>query len=189
MDYKLRGRVVKLTRKKIFFLGLYYLFARHLPVSNKPYGGKFGKKMRFFCCKRIFDKCGKNVNVEHGVDFGTGQGLEIGDNSGLGINARVGVAKIGKNVMMGPEVFIISKNHNFSDIEKPMCVQGSPQPDPVIINDDVWIGARAIILPGRKISKGVIIGAGAIVTKDVPPYAITCGNPAKIIKYRTDNQN
>jgi maltose O-acetyltransferase len=181
---RLRGRTIKLSLSKIFFLGLYYAFARHFPVSNKPYGGKLGKKLRFLCVKRIFDKCGKDVNIEHGVEFGPGSGLEIGDHSGLGVNSWIGVAKIGKDVIMGPEVMIISKNHIHSDLTKPMRVQGSHPPKPVIIEDDVWIGARVIILPGRKIGRGAIVGAGSVVTKDVPPYAIVGGNPVKILKYR-----
>ncbi len=121
-------RTIKLSFSKISFIGLYYLFARWLPVSDKPYGGKLGKKLRYFCCKRIFDKCGKNVNIEHGVDFGTGSGIEIGDNSGLGINSWIQIAKIGNDVMMGPEVMIISINHEYSDLTNPMRTQGSKPP-------------------------------------------------------------
>ena len=186
MTINLRGRrTIKLGWSKMFFLLLYYGFARHLPCSFKPYGGKLGKKLRYVCCKRIFDKCGKDVNVEHGADFGTGHGIEIGDNSGIGVNSLIGVVKIGKDVMMGPEVMIITKNHLYSDLTKPMRLQESETPCPVIIEDDVWIGARAIILPGRRIGKGAIVGAGAVVTKDVPAYAIVGGNPAVILKYRS----
>ena len=64
-----------------------------------------------------------------------------------------------------------------------MRLQTAPK-EPVYIGDDVWIGARVIILPGRKIGEGVIIGAGAVVTKDVPDYAVVGGNPAKVIKFR-----
>jgi len=173
------------TLSKFFFLILYYGFARYLPVSYKPYGGKLGKKVRYFCCKHIFDKCGRDVNIEHGVDFEGGRGLEIGDYSGLGINSWiVGGAKIGKDVMMGPEVMIISTNHKYSDLTKPMRLQGGEPPKPVIIEDDVWIGARVIILPGRRIGRGAVIGAGSVVTKNVPAYAFVGGNPAKILKYR-----
>lgn len=57
---------------------------------------------------------------------------------------------------------------------------------PIVIEDDVWIGFGCLILSGVKIGKGAIIGAGSVITKDIPPYAIVCGNPAKVIKYRFD---
>ena len=180
---KLRGkRVVKLG-SKLFFLGMYYSFARYLPVSYRPYGGRIAKKVRYVLCKHIFDKCGKDANIEHGVDFGSGSGIEIGDYSGLGVDSRIGLVKIGKDVMMGPEVMIISANHMYSDLKRPMRVQGWVS-EAVIIEDDVWIGARAIILRGRRIGRGSIIGAGSVVTTDVPQYAVVGGNPARILKYR-----
>ena len=177
----------KLVWSKKFYLFLYYGFAIHLPCSSNPYVGELSRKIRYFCCKRIFDKCGKDVNIEHGANFGAGRGVEIGDYSGIGVNSIVGAVNIGKDVMMAPEVVIITKNHRFSDLTKPMRLQGSIPHQPVIIEDDVWIGFRAIILPGRHIGKGAIVGAGAVVTKNVPPYAVVGGNPAKVLKYR-ENQ-
>jgi maltose O-acetyltransferase len=162
---------------------MYYSFARYLPVSYRPYGGRIAKKVRYVLCKHIFDKCGKDANIEHGVDFGSGSGIEIGDYSGLGVDSRIGLVKIGKDVMMGPEVMIISANHMYSDLKRPMRVQGWVS-EAVIIEDDVWIGARAIILRGRRIGRGSIIGAGSVVTADVPQYAVVGGNPARILKYR-----
>jgi maltose O-acetyltransferase len=94
--------------------------------------------------------------------------------------------KVGKDVMMGPYVVIIGDNHRFDNLDLPMRLQGTQEYPPVRIGDDVWIGARAIILPGLTIGNGAIIGAGSVVTKDVPPYAICAGNPAKIIRYRNN---
>jgi maltose O-acetyltransferase len=181
-------KMSQLSFSKKFYLALYYGFAIHLPGSYNPYIGRLSQKIRYFCCKRIFDKCGKEVNIEHGADFGAGKGMEIGDYSGIGVNSIVGVLKVGKHVMMSPEVRIITKNHIFSDLSVPIPLQGSEPPRPVIIEDGAWIASRAIILPGRKIGKGAIVGAGAVVTKDVPPYAIVGGNPARILRYRTQNQ-
>lgn len=62
--------------------------------------------------------------------------------------------------------------------------QGASEVMPVVIGDDVWIDGRVTILPGVKISNGSIVGAGAVVTKDVPEYAIVAGNPAHIIRFR-----
>jgi maltose O-acetyltransferase len=169
---------------KIFWYLLYYCFARHLPISYKPYALGAGK-IRFWICKHLFKSCGRNVNIEHGADIGTGTGIEIGENSGIGINCFVKYAKIGNNVMMGPDVVFISQNHDFSDPDRPLQQQGYIESPPIEIGDNVWIGTKSIILPGKKIGKNVIIGAGSVVTKDVPDCAIVAGNPAKIIRYRT----
>jgi maltose O-acetyltransferase len=167
----------------LFYYTLYYFFARHLPVSYKPYA--FGaKRIRYWVCRHLFAKCGKSVNVEHGADFGSGRDIVIGDNSGLGINCVVRKAIIGDNVMMGPDVFFVTRNHRFESLERPMIEQGFAEKGPTIIGDDVWIGARAIILPGIRVGSGAIIGAGAVVTKDVPDYAIIAGNPARLVRYR-----
>lgn len=168
---------------RVFWYLLYYGFARHLPASTKRYAVG-AKRIRRFVCKHLFAKCGKNVNVERGADIGSGIHIEIGDNSGVGVNCRVGKAIIGNNVMMGPEVVVLSAQHRFDRLDIPMCEQGGAVPRTVVIGDDVWIGTRVIILPGRKIGKGAIVGAGAVVTKDVPDYAIVGGNPARIIRYR-----
>lgn len=133
----------------------------------------------------MFVKCGRNINVERGALFSS-YNLEIGDNSGIGINSRLhteGGIIIGKDVMMGPEVVIMTQNHKHSNVNIPMIEQGNYR-EPVIIEDDVWIGTRVIILPGVRIGKSSIIGAGAVVTKDIPPFSIAGGNPAKVIKKR-----
>ncbi|MBR4197321.1 MAG: hypothetical protein IKQ94_00950 [Bacteroidales bacterium] len=87
--------------------------------------------------------------------------------------------------MMGEDVVIIGGGHCFERTDIPMGEQPSKEKTSLFIDDDVWIGSRAIILPGcSRIGRGAIIGAGAVVTKDVPDYAIVGGNPAKILKYR-----
>lgn len=163
---------------------LYYIIARHLPGSDRPYS--LGSKgIRRALCKVIFKKTGKAVNVEHGAFFGSGDDIEIGDYSGLGLNCRVaGPLSIGDNVMMGPDVTIYTQNHNYDRTDVPMIKQGNSERKKVTIGNDVWVGARVIILPGVAIGDGAIVAAGAVVTKDVPPYAIVGGNPAKVIKYR-----
>ncbi len=86
--------------------------------------------------------------------------------------------------MMGPEVLIYTQNHDFSRTDITMDQQGWADEKPVVIEDDVWIGSRVIILPGVTIGKGSVIGASAVVTKSVPPYSVVAGNPAKIVKTR-----
>ena len=113
-----------------------------------------------------------------------GGGIIIGDGSGLGVNCLVhGPLEIGNKVMMGPDVVILTHTHNIDRTDIPMGDQGS-RVSKVTIGNDVWIGMRTIIMPGVKIGNGAVIGAGAVVTKDVPDYAIVGGVPAKVIKYR-----
>jgi maltose O-acetyltransferase len=168
--------------KKGLYYQLYRMFASRLPISYHPLG-KISMKIRCFLAKRFVSKCGKNVNFEKGSQFGSD--FVIGDNSGVGINAQIsrGVT-IGKYVMMGPEVVMLTTGHRHDRFDLPMGVQGGSEIRPIIIDDDVWIGQRVIILPGVTIGRGSIIGAGAIVTKSFPPYSVIGGNPAKLIKTR-----
>ena len=107
--------------------------------------------------------------------------MSIGDNSGIGINCEInGPVTIGRDVMMAPKVVIYTSGHKYDRLDIPMVGQGSTEKQPVTIGDDVWIGIRAIITPGVHIGNGCIIGAGAVVTKDAPPYSIVVGVPAKV---------
>lgn len=81
-------------------------------------------------------------------------------------------------------VYIYTQNHCLDRVDIHMDQQGVSAEKAVIIEDDVWIGSRVTILPGVKIGRGSIIGAAAVVTKDVPPYSVVAGNPAKIMKRR-----
>ena len=166
-------------RKKIAW-AFYKLTACWLPISRRS---RFAKKLRGFWAKKIAKGFGKKVNIERGAIFTPG--LSIGDNSGIGINCEInGEVIIGNDVMMGPEVVIYTSGHKYDRTDIPMWKQGSTEAKPVVIKDDVWIGRRAIILPGVTIGTGVVIGAGAVVTKDVPDYAVVGGVPAKVIKRR-----
>ena len=169
--------------KKYLFLFIYRIFAQHLPPSGKS---KLAKKIRYFCCKRIFKYIGKNVNIERRAYFAKGFELSIDDNSGIGINCSVpGDITIGKNVLMGPNVFIFGgTTHVFKDPETPIKFQGYERCRKVVIEDDIWIGRDSTINQGRIIKTGTIIAAKSVVTRDFPPYSIIGGNPANLIKMR-----
>lgn len=171
---------------RIINLILFYCFFRYLPASNNRYF-KTIRIIRSFVAKGCFEHAGKNINIEYGANFGLGNNISIGEFSGIGVNCSVrGPLIIGDNVMMGPEVIILTSVHGFDKIDVPMRKQLSYIKNKVIIGNDVWIGTRVIILPGVTIGNGVIIGAGAIVTKNVPDYAIVAGNPAKILRFRNE---
>ena len=153
--------------------------AAWLPISQRS---KFAKSFRRFWAKGIA-KCGRNVNIERKAYFTPG--LTLGDRSGVGIGCEVyGPVTIGNDVMMGPEVVIYTSGHRFDRTDVPMMDQGSDEPKPVTIGNDVWLGRRVMIMPGVTIGDGCVIGAGAVVTKDIPPYTVAAGVPAKVIKKR-----
>lgn len=171
---------------RYIYLLLYKLLLQYLPCTdNSMFFSRPIRAIRSCCASMCFDKCGKNVNIERCADFGTGSGIIIGDNSGLGIECCVrGPLEIGRDVMMGRWVNIMTNSHDTSRTDIPMNQQGNQNKRKVTIGSDVWIGNRVIILPGVTIGNGVIIGAGAVVTKDIPDYAVVGGVPAKIIKFR-----
>lgn len=102
---------------------------------------------------------------------------------------------IGNNVLLGPRVYMRAANHKFDNLNQPINTQGhkfatidyKEKKYSIVIEDDVWIGANAIILSGVKIGKGAIVGAGSVVTKNVPSASIVAGSPARVMKMRDNN--
>ena len=106
----------------------------------------------------------------------------IGDHTRIGIhNTIIGPVTIGNHVNLAQGITVTALNHNFDDTTKRIDEQGIAT-KPVVISDDVWIGANAVILPGVTIGRHVVVAAGAVVTKDVPDNTIVGGVPATIIK-------
>ena len=131
-------------------------------------------------------KSGSSSFIWDGVHIDSPSKLTIGNNVSINrgciINAG-GDVSVSDDVLIGPEVIIYSQNHIYKNLEKKISEQGYLTSS-VLISDNVWIGARSIILPGVKIGSNSIIGAGSVVTKDVPSNCIYAGNPAKLIKQR-----
>ncbi len=168
--------------KSLICKALYKYIGGILPVSDARIS--FGaKRFRAAMTRGFVAKAGDNINIEKGAIFDSS--IEIGHNFGIGIDSQLyGKVIIGDDVMMGPEVFIYTANHKHQRLDIPMNVQGHEAEKPVVIGDDVWIGSRVTILPGKRIGNGVIIGASAVVTKDIGDYEIVAGNPAKVIGHR-----
>jgi acetyltransferase-like isoleucine patch superfamily enzyme len=146
-------------------------------VILKPFFHR-NKKIKLIMKKDSFIK--RNVIIQ-----GSGL-LEIGENSYISSFCVIGVNEkiiIGKYVMIADAVSLRDTNHEFNRTDIPMCKQGM-KTAPIIIEDDVWIGHGAVITLGVTIGTGSIVGANAVVTKDVSPYSIVGGVPAKVIKIR-----
>jgi acetyltransferase-like isoleucine patch superfamily enzyme len=112
--------------------------------------------------------------------------IEIGNHSVIGIGNWLqgsGRIRIGDNVIIGPYVAIVSTNHTYQDVDTPVAKQPL-QTGEVVIEDDVWIGAHCTITQNVRIGAHSIIGANSFVNKDVPPYSIVGGAPAKLLKSR-----
>ena len=106
----------------------------------------------------------------------------IGDHTRIGLhNTIIGPVTIGCHVNLAQGITVTALNHNFEDSDKRIDEQGVST-TPVTIEDDIWIGANAVILPGVTIGNHSVVAAGAVVTKNVPPHSLVAGVPAKVIK-------
>lgn len=149
-----------------------------------------GNKIASCCYRSMFAKCGKNVHFSPLNSSFTYETISIGNKVYIGPHACFSAKKgiiIGDCVTFGPGVTIMGGNHNFREVGIFIYDNHEKRSDddmPVVIDTDVWVGCNAIILKGVHVNRGAIIGAGAVVTKDVPPYSIVAGNPARVVKYR-----
>lgn len=106
----------------------------------------------------------------------------IGNHTRIGLhNTIIGPVTIGSHVNLAQGITITALNHNFDDSEKRIDQQGISTKE-VVLEDDIWVGTNAVILPGVTIGKHAVVAAGAIVTKDVPPHSLVAGVPAKVIR-------
>ncbi len=128
-------------------------------------------------------RLGRYSVIESGACINNAVGdVIIGDYTRIGLhNTIIGPVNIGHHVNLAQGITVTALNHNFEDSEKRIDEQGVST-TPVVIEDDVWIGANAVILPGVRVGTHSVVAAGAVVTKEVPPHSIVAGIPAKIIK-------
>lgn len=156
-----------------------------------------GKWVRVGNCTHIYNSTlGDHT---HFGNFNEIHDTSFGDYTYTSDNTRVTLAKIGKFSSISWNVSINASNHDYTRVtqhEILYMTEYSYTPEPfynpvnkkVLIGNDVWIGANAVIMPGVKIGDGAIVGSSAVVTKDIPDYAIAVGVPARVIKYRFDKK-
>lgn len=119
--------------------------------------------------------------------FAWSENISLGNDVHIGPGALLDAAgsiEIGEGSILGPSVSVYSRSHNFDEDVQALPFDNVMLVAPVRIGRYVWIGARAIVLPGVAIGDGAVIGAGAVVTKDVPSCAVVVGNPARVVRYR-----
>ncbi len=128
-------------------------------------------------------RLGRYSVIESGACINNAVGdVIIGDHTRVGLhNTVIGPVTIGSHVNLAQGITVTALNHNFSETGRRIDEQGISTKH-VIIEDDVWIGANAVILPGVRIGTHSVVAAGAIVTKDVPSHSLVAGVPAKLIK-------
>lgn len=166
-------------------LGAYVTVGRHLPRSSFPVLGAWAKAARRAMLRPALQNCAADANIEAGAVINSPDELVVGARSGIGVECILdGPITIGANVMMGPRCHLIALNHAIDRTDIPMIDQGMGVKRRITIEDDVWIGAGSIVLPGVTIGHGAIVGAGSVVTRDVAPFDIVGGNPARTIRSR-----
>ena len=171
------------TIKSIISRLFYLTIASKLPSSDSAIGSTLWKKIRGCAVKGFVEYTGKNINIDRNIKLTSK--LSIDDESGIGRDSVIsGPITIGKNVMIGAELIVLTRNHCIKRTDIPMQYQGFSETQAVSIGNDVWIGHRVIILPGVHIGNGCVIGAGAVVSKDIPDYSIAAGVPARVKKMR-----
>lgn len=145
-------------------------------LANLP-----SKTIRFYGLRALGVKMDRNVRLYDGFHIRNPKNITICRGTSIGpkvlLDGRRGIT-IGQNVVIAYEAIIWSLNHDYNDLN--FCGKGAP----VVIEDYVWICSRSVILPGITIGEGAVVASGAIVTHDVPPFAIVAGIPARIIGYR-----
>jgi acetyltransferase-like isoleucine patch superfamily enzyme len=140
-------------------------------------------RARMRALRRRMHRCGRNVILYPPLEFHGPEALDIGDNTSIAAFVHIwcgGRVIIGADCMIGSHVAIssLTHDHRAANMRETMVAR------PVVIEDGVWIGSHAVILPGVTLGKGSVIGAGSVVTGDVPPFAIAHGVPARVQGFR-----
>lgn len=154
------------------------------PIKNKRgKGSLIRRRVRMDVFPYNDFSLGRNSTIEDFSTINNGVGdVEIGDRTRLGMaNVIIGPIKIGNDIMFAQNIVASGLNHVYEDINVPIADQ-HVYTSLITIEDEVWIGANAVITAGVTIGKHSVVAAGSVVTKDVPPFSIVAGNPARLLK-------
>ena len=133
---------------------------------------------------------GNNSTIEDFATINNGMGaVKIGERTRIGIGCVViGPVEVGNDVMLAQHIVLSGLNHGYEDVQTPISQQPCTV-SPIVVEDEVWIGANAVVTAGVRIGRHSVVAAGSVVTKDVPPYTIVGGNPARVLKqYNAETQ-
>ncbi|SMC95955.1 acyltransferase [Pedobacter africanus] len=195
----LTAKIKSNPRLKKFFLKLLIPANDHRPrlwvrLFVNPFIHKKGKHSIVRNSTRMdvfpFNKfsLGHRSIIESFATINNGVGdVHIGNDTIIGIgNVVIGPVNVGNDVMFAQNIVVSGLNHGFEDITVPPSKQ-KVNCKQIVISDNVWIGANCVVTAGVTIGKHSVIGAGSVVTKDVPPFSVAVGNPAKVIKQYNSN--
>lgn len=168
--------------KKAIYL-IYYSLLNKLPNSRYS---KLFNRIRVGYATRLMGVMAKGSGsfIEEGVYLGGPGKVSIGFGCQINEDVFIQSAEIGNHVMIAPGAALLSQTHRTPMLDVPMANQGVTDSQPVIIEDDVWIGRNVVVMPGVRIETGAIVGAGAVVTRNVKSFDVVGGVPAKTIKNR-----
>ncbi|MFH1297958.1 MAG: acyltransferase [Bacteroidota bacterium] len=126
---------------------------------------------------------GDNSTIEDFTTINNGVGdIYIGDRTRIGLGCTlIGPVIIGNDIRLAQNIVMSGLNHNYEDVTIPIPDQGVTTA-PIVIEDETWLGANCVVLPGVTIGKHCVIAAGSIVTKDIPSFSVAAGNPARVLK-------
>lgn len=122
------------------------------------------------------------ASLRNGERITLGRGVHVGERCYLWAGDTAGRIVIGDDVLLAPEVFLTASN--YGTVAGRLVMEQPKREADVVIGNDVWLGARVVVLPGVTVGDGAIVGAGSVVTKDVPPNAIAVGMPARVVGWR-----
>lgn len=166
-------------------LVIYYLFIQKLPHSRLWSG--FNSVRRWYMAKVLkLMPNDSNSKFENGIYISDARQLKIGTYARINEHVFLqGKITVGNHVMMAPYVAIYTNTHEHARTDIPMVMAGDTDTKPVTIENNVWLGRNVVVLPGITVGEGSIVGANAVVTKNVAPFTIVGGIPAKEIRKRT----
>lgn len=154
------------------------------PLKHKKgKGSLIRRRTRMDVLPFNYFEIGKDSTIEDFATVNNGVGdVVIGDRTRIGLGCvLIGPVKVGNDIMFAQNIVVSGLNHGYKNIDIPPSLQ-PVETKQIIIEDDVWIGANAVITAGVTIGKHAVIAAGSVVTKSVPAYAVAGGNPAKILR-------